>query len=93
MAKNEAKVSEVLAASSEILGQNGGKMIYQAWRDALTTKIGAHENSLKHIVKNKLVLFWLEGFDAEMKPQLWIVNDTSLLTATKPIVELKIGEK
>jgi len=94
MAKNEAKVQDVLKASEEILASNGGKMPYEDWQKALTAKIGEHENSLKHIVKNKLVLFWLKGFkDGTVTPDLWVVNDKSLIAPTIPIFEPKTGVK
>jgi hypothetical protein len=87
MPKNEAKVSAVLEASKEILEANQGQMAYQAWRDALTEKIGAHEASLQHIMKNKLVFVWLKGFDENQKPVVWIVNDKSLIQPTESIVK------
>lgn len=91
MPKNEAKVKDVLEASKEILASNNGKMPYQAWQDAMTEKIGSHERALAHIVKNKLVIFGLEGFDENMRPKMVVVSDKSKLTETKPIVEPKIG--
>lgn len=91
MAKNEPKVKDVLEASKEILASNGGKMSYQAWQDAMQAKLGSHEGSLKHIVKNKLVIFGLEGFDENMRPIMVVVSDKANLTATKPIVEPKTG--
>jgi hypothetical protein len=93
MPKNEAKVKDVLDASKEILSQNSGKMSYQAWQDALTAKLGSYESALKHIVKNKLVIFGLEGFDEDMRPIMVVVSDKANLTATKPIVEPKKGGK
>lgn len=87
MPKNEAKVADVLAASKEILEANQGQMTYQSWRDALTAKIGSHEASLQHIMKNKLVFVWLRGFDENQKPIVWIVNDKSLIVPTEPIVK------
>jgi len=94
MPKSEAKVAEVLAASNEILAANQGQMAYEEWEKALTDKIGAHENSLKHIMKNKLILFWLKGFkDGTTTPDLWVVNDKSLIQPTTPLVKPVKGGK
>lgn len=90
MPKNEAKVKDVLEASKEILASNSGKISYQAWRDALTEKIGPHESSLNHIVKHKLVIFWLEGFDENKKPIISVVDDKGKIVPTIPLVEPKI---
>jgi len=88
LAKNEAKVSVVLDASKEILGQNGGKMAFQAWRDALTAKIGSHEASLQHIMKNKMIFIWLKGFGSDGKPEIWVVSDKSMIVeATSPLTK------
>lgn len=92
MPKSEAKVSEVISASNEVLASNGGQMNYESWQKALTEKIGPHDNSLKHIVKNKLVHFWLKGFkDGTTTPDLWVVNDKSLIQPTIPLIAPKEG--
>lgn len=90
MPKNEAKVKDVLEASKEILASNSGKIAYQDWRDALLEKIGPHENSLNHIVKHKLVIFWLSGFDENQKPVIYVVDSKDKIVPTTPLAEPKI---
>lgn len=85
MAKKEARVSDVISASEDILASNQGKMTFRAWRNAISEKIGAHENALKHILKNKLVMLWLEGFEQDGTPKMWVVNDKAFLVDTTPL--------
>lgn len=85
MAKNEANVAAVLTATDEILDSNGGKIPFEDWKLALKDKVGEHTNALKHIMSHKLVILWLEGFNADGSPQLWVVSDPSMRVEAQPI--------